>query len=120
MDNSKQKLAEAYVTLAHELAHIYCGHLGEGAGGRIPSRTSLTRDVEEFEAESVAYVVCARQGLVTTAPKYLADSLGANREIPPIDIHRVLIVASRIEEMGRTEKRPEKNPEKTRQELLDS
>jgi hypothetical protein len=39
---------------------------------------------------------------MTTAPQYLADYLGHNDEIPPIDIHRVLVVASKIEEIGRT------------------
>jgi len=39
---------------------------------------------------------------MTTAPQYLADYLGHNDAIPAIDIHRVLVVASKIEEMGRT------------------
>jgi hypothetical protein len=109
--NSNQPRAEAYVTLVHELAHIYCGHLGECATRRIPDRGSLPPDVAEFEAESVAYIVCARRGLVTTAPKYLAMYLGAEAEVPPIDIHCVLTVASRIEEMGKTEKKRKEEKE---------
>jgi hypothetical protein len=40
--------------------------------------------------------------------RYLADYLGHNDAIPPIDIHRVLVVASKIEEMGRTLKKQAK------------
>src|ERR1039458_5516062 len=74
-----------------------------------PDRRKETKDVREFEAESVAYIVCARQGIMTTAPQYLADYLGHNDEIPPIDIHRVLVVASKIEEIARTLKKPKKD-----------
>jgi hypothetical protein len=109
--NSKLTPAESYVTLTHELAHIYCGHLGECFKWRVPDRRSVTKDAQEFEAESVAYIVCARQGIVTTAPKYLADYLGRNHEVPQVDIHRVLVVASRIEEMGKSEKKAKKQKE---------
>ena len=42
---------------------------------------------------------------MTTAPQYLADYLGHNDAIPPIDTNRVLVVASKIEEMGRALKK---------------
>lgn len=103
--NKNQKRAEAYCTLTHELAHIYLGHLCGHPTSTWPDRRNTTKDVREFEAESVAYIVCARQGIMTTAPKYLADYLGDNTAIPAIDIHRVLVVASKIEEMGRTLKK---------------
>ena len=48
---------------------------------------------------------------MTTAPQYLADYLGNNDAIPAIDIHLVLVVASKIEEMGRTLKKQKKQPE---------
>jgi hypothetical protein len=100
--NKNQKQLEAYCTLVHELAHIYLGHICGHPKRKWPDRRSEKSDVKEFEAESVAYVVCARQGVMTTAPQYLADYLGHNDAIPAIDIHRVLVVASKIEEMGRT------------------
>jgi hypothetical protein len=109
--NSKLTPTEAYVTFAHELAHIYCGHLGECFKWHVPDRASLGKDAKEFEAESVAYIVSARQGIVTTAPKYLADYLGRNHEVPQVDIHRVLVVASRIEEMGKSEKKAKEQKE---------
>jgi hypothetical protein len=109
--NRNQKRAEAYCTLAHELAHIYLGHVCGHPRRKWPDRGNETKDVREFEAESVAYIVCARQGIMTTAPQYLADYLGHNDAIPAIDIHLVLVVASKIEEMGRTLKKQKKQNE---------
>jgi len=100
--NKNQTEAESYCTIAHELAHIYLGHLCGHPRRKWPDRGNETKDVKEFEAESVAYIVCARQGIMTTAPQYLADYLSHHDEIPPIYIDRVLVVASKIEEMGRT------------------
>jgi hypothetical protein len=117
--NKNQKPSEAYCTLAHELAHIYLGHVCGHPRRKWPDRRKESKDVREFEAESVAYIVCARQGIMTTAPQYLADYLGHNDEIPPIDIHRVLVIASKIEEIGRTLKRPKKDSG-TREEEDDS
>lgn len=116
--NLKLTPTEAYITLTHELAHIYCGHLGECFKWRVPDRASVAKDAKEFEAESIAYIVCARQGIVTTAPKYLADYLGRNHEVPQVDIHRVLVAASRIEEMGKSEKKAkeQKEPKKRKKQ----
>src|SRR5438445_269720 len=46
---------------------------------------------------------------MTTAPQYLSDYLGHNDAIPAIDIHRVLVVASKIEEIGRMLKKSKRN-----------
>ena len=50
--------AQAIKTLTHELAHILCEH---------PSRTDLTRERQEVEAESVACLVSSVMGLDTLA-----------------------------------------------------
>ena len=114
--NKNQKPSEAYCTLAHELAHIYLGHVCGHPRRKWPDRRNEAKDVREFEAESVAYIVCARQGIMTTAPQYLADYLGHNDVIPAIDIHRVLVVASKIEEMGRTLKRSKQDTEESQED----
>jgi len=109
--NKNQEPAEAYCTLAHELAHIYLGHICGHPRRKWPDRRNETKEVREFEAESVSYIVCARHGIMTTAPQYLADYLGHNDAIPAIDIHLVLVVASKIEEMGRAVKKHKKQSE---------
>jgi hypothetical protein len=107
--NKNQKQVEAYCTVVHELAHIYLGHVCGHPRRKWPDRSSESKDVREFEAESAAYIVCARQGIVTTAPPYLADYLGHNDGIPAIDINRVLAVASKIEELGRMLRKSKKH-----------
>lgn len=52
--------AQAVKTLAHELAHILCGHVKSEE-----FRYDLHRDVAEVEAESVAHLVAGMHGMPT-------------------------------------------------------
>lgn len=99
--NSNHDDSTQYSTLVHELAHLYCGHLGTPNPKWWPSRGNLSHDVEEFEAESVCYLVCKRIGLETKSDEYLAGYCDKHRNVPPISLDRVLSVARQIEEMGR-------------------
>lgn len=56
-------------------------------------------DFEEFEAESVSYIVCLRAGLTTPAAEYLYGYLNANAEVPNISLDIVFKAAQRIESM---------------------
>lgn len=49
--------------LCHELAHVLLGHLGSDWDYWWPSRTNLSRNAIEVEAESVAWIVTSRLGL---------------------------------------------------------
>jgi hypothetical protein len=71
--NRKQDLPARYATLAHELAHLYCGHLGTPNSKWWPDRRNLGQKVEEFEAESVAYLLCGRLGIGNPSARYLSD-----------------------------------------------
>jgi len=64
-----------YVTVAHELAHLYCGHLGTPDKKWWPDRRGLDKRVAEFEAESAAYLVCTRLGLKNPSEAYLFNYL---------------------------------------------
>jgi hypothetical protein len=67
--------AQAVKTLAHELAHIECGHTAEGYD------YTGCRGRAEAEAESVAYIVTAWAGLDSgayTVPYVAAWSAGDN------------------------------------------
>ena len=44
-----------FTTIAHELGHLYLGHLGADAKRRIPNRRRVPERMQEIEAESAAY-----------------------------------------------------------------
>ncbi len=52
-----------FVTLTHELAHLFLGHLGADNALGVRDRSDLAHRQEELEAESVAFIVCERNGV---------------------------------------------------------
>lgn len=97
-----------YATLTHELAHLYCGHVGTPDDKWWPDRRGLEHHVMEFEAESVAYMVCARSGIRTPSEQYLAGYTGQQGETPPISLDCVMKAAGLIEAMGGEKLKPRK------------
>jgi hypothetical protein len=95
--NRTLSVESKYATLVHELAHVYCGHLGVPRGGWWQERTNLDKHVKEFEAEAVAWIVCARQGLDPGSYKYLEGYLTPGRSIPPISLNELVVAANHIE-----------------------
>lgn len=97
-----------YASLAHELGHLYCGHLGTPAPKWKwwPDRQGLPKEEREFEAESVAYLVCARAGLENPSAEYLAGYVRRNDTIPRISLDCVMKAAGLIEAMGLGPLRP--------------
>lgn len=81
--------------IIHELGHLFCQHI------RCPwwDQRFFTKEVKEFEAETVSYLVCRRLGIQTNAVEYLAEYVDAKREIPPIDINCVFEAVDLIEKM---------------------
>jgi len=70
--NEKLNIAGRFATLAHELGHIYCGHLGAHPEGFWPDRSGkLNLAQREMEAEAVAFLVCKRLSLETRSAEYL-------------------------------------------------
>lgn len=100
--NKKKSRESKYLTLVHELAHLYCGHLGTPDERRWPDRSHLSQEVEEFEAESVAHLIACRLGISSESAAYLWGYLADNRRLPHgINLDRILKAAGLIEEMGR-------------------
>ena len=97
-----------YASLVHELAHLYCGHLGTPNDKWWPDRQGFPHNVREFEAESVAYMVCTRLGIDNPSERYLAGYAGQQNEVPPISLECVMKSAGRIESMGREKLKPRK------------
>jgi len=92
---------ENFATLAHELGHLYCGHVGTHNPRWWPSRMKMTHDICEIEAESVAYLVCSRFGLKNASEKYLAGYVNPDAFMPPISLECIMKSAGLIEKMGK-------------------
>jgi hypothetical protein len=56
--NKNHAPAVRFATLAHELAHLFLGHLGLDQVLDVPDRHNLSYQQVELEAESVAFIVC--------------------------------------------------------------
>jgi len=97
-----------YVAIAHELGHLYCGHIGTVNKSWWPDRQGLPEGVSEFEAECTAYLVCNRLGLKLPSDSYLYRYLKTNDQIPNISLECVLKSAALIESMGEKRLPPRK------------
>ena len=85
--------------MAHELGHLFCGHIGTVDTNKWPKRTTLTLNQREFEAESVCWLVCERRGITNPSADYLRGYLDGGKDIPPIDVGSILRAVTNIEAM---------------------
>lgn len=86
-----------FATLTHELAHLYLGHLGPDRMLKVPERPSMGHVQDELEAESVAYLVCARNDVASKSETYLKDYVTKNTTIDHIDLYQVMRAAGQVE-----------------------
>lgn len=86
----------AYITLAHELGHVYCGHLGSRDQDMWPDRRHLSETAEECEAEAVAYIAGLRLDPNVSMPPHLAQYLRPGSPVPPIDLEVVTKAAGLV------------------------
>lgn len=107
--NERHSAETRYATLVHELAHLYCGHLGTPDPRWWPDRRFVAPDIAEFEAESVSFLVCQRLGLDSPAEEYLASYVRNYSEPPALSLECVMKVAGLIEKMGHTRMKPRKD-----------
>jgi len=100
--NKEYKLEDKYSSLAHELGHIFCGHVGISDEAWWPQRSRPSDDVVEIEAESVAYLVCQRKGLKANSDRYLSGFQVENeKEMPVFGFYEILQAVGYIEDMGK-------------------
>lgn len=98
--NVRHLPAERFVTLAHELAHLYCGHLGPSHGDDWPDRRRLPAVAREIEAEWIAGIVGEMAAIHTGCPLSLtklaerARVLGNQQR--EIDLQMMRTAAERI------------------------
>jgi hypothetical protein len=94
--NKKHDLPTRFATLAHELGHVYCGHVGRDPKGRWPDRTHLHPDLYEMEAEAVAWLVCQRNGVTSRSREYLS-TLIAQANPAEVSMYAIFEAANRVE-----------------------
>ena len=83
-----------FVTVAHELAHLYLGHLGADNGRRVPDRRDTSHALMEVEAEMAAYLVAMRNGLTPRSESYLSNYKGAFEDL---NLYAVTRTANAVE-----------------------
>lgn len=86
-----------FATIAHELGHLFLGHLGEDQNRHIKGRSQLPHAQRELEAESVSYIVCCRNGVESRAQTYLTDYVQANTTIESLDLFEIMRAAGKVE-----------------------
>ncbi|AKZ59340.1 hypothetical protein SAM23877_6295 [Streptomyces ambofaciens ATCC 23877] len=97
---------DRYATLAHELGHLFCGHLGPGPEDAWPDRLSH-RPAEdharnEVEAESIAYMVLKRLDPTVRMGDYITGHLGPGRQVPEtVALNLTFKAAGLIIDMGK-------------------
>lgn len=95
--NSRAGKGECFASICHELGHLFCRHLSAPRDWRNWQVRNLSHDDEEFEAESVSWLICERLGIGNPSERYLNDYLTNNDEIPTgVSIERILYAAKEV------------------------
>jgi len=108
VNSENQSRSTRYSTLVHELAHLYCGHLGTPNDKWWPDRRGLNVHSMEWEAETVCYLVCARAGIENPSEKYLLGHLEDKDRLPSISLECIMKAVGLIESMSRDRLKPRK------------
>lgn len=88
-----------FVTLTHELGHLYLGHLDRDQKLRIPDRPRPDHNTREIEAESVAYIVCHRNGVEPKSQTYLSEFVDETTTTDQLDIYQIMRAAGQVESL---------------------
>lgn len=86
-----------FATLTHELAHMYLGHLGKDTYLSVPERPAQTLQRRQLEAESTAFIVCARNGVENQSASYLANYVEQEATSEQLDLYQIMRAAGQIE-----------------------
>jgi len=96
--NGTHELPTQFVTLAHELGHLFLGHLGEDKYLKVADRSQVKHAAREVEAESVAYLVAHRRGIKSKSQTYLSGYVSAGTSLADLDLYAITRAAGHIED----------------------
>lgn len=102
--NRNHAPAVQFATLAHELGHLFLGHLGPDIKLNVPDRPvnrhcKKAHAQQELEAESVAYLVCARNGVKSRSETYLKDYVEKNTTVESVNLYQVMRATGQVESL---------------------
>jgi hypothetical protein len=86
-----------FATVAHELGHLFLGHLGKDKYLNVPERPPILHAQKELEAESVSFIVCARNGVASQSESYLSHYVKDDTTVEHIDLYQVMRAAGQVE-----------------------
>lgn len=97
--NGNHTITSKYITILHELGHLFCGHLYKTNAKWLPQRYGLSHEKVEFEAETVNWLVCERLGIENNSARYLSGYLEQNEVIPEVSVDKILKAVGIIESL---------------------
>ena len=86
-----------FATIAHELGHLFLGHLGREWKHGIAARPKPSHAMMELEAESVAYIVCMRRGVEPESKHYLTEFVEEQTTVEHLGVDRIFRAAGHVE-----------------------
>jgi hypothetical protein len=97
--NQNHPAPTQFATIAHELGHMFLGHLGKDAKRQVRDRARLDLTQRELEAESVSFMVCSRSNVQSRSQKYLANYVSRHTTVDSMDLYTVMRAAGQVEAM---------------------
>ena len=107
--NHRASNEEVFAGIAHELGHFFCQHLPAPEDWRRKrgnkfepawKERDLSPEAMEFEAESVAWLICDRVNIENPSKQYLSHFIGSDLEIPEgVSLERIFNAFNHIWEM---------------------
>ncbi len=88
-----------FTALVQALARIFCRHLRCGYERGWENSRRVSAEVEQFEVQAVANLVCRRLQVASPSYSFWADCAFDRREIPPISLDTVCDAVTEIERM---------------------
>lgn len=90
--NRRANCASQFHTICHELGHLFCKHLHYNRN----KERNLTIQQREFEAETVAWLVCKRRGISNPSEAYLS-TYAPQGQIPICSTEMIMKAVTKIE-----------------------